>query len=148
MGASLASDRNTLRSVETLEHSARRVLIMQAVLTVALILLTFGYSLVSNGLEQGIPQGRVNAIGCLYGALLGMVNTMISKRSVARSSRAAMKSPQYAMLPVYMGLLNKLLIVGGGLAIGLVALGLEPIFVVSGYLITQLALIWVAAKAP
>ena len=110
-------------------------------------MLVFGYSLVSYGPSQGITQGLVNAAGCIYGALLGMVNTMLSKRSVARSSRVALKTPQYAMLPVYIGLLNKLLIVGGGLAIGLVALGLGPIFVVSGYLVTQLALIWVATKA-
>ena len=100
----------------------------------------------SSGISLGISHGLGNAAGCLFGALLGMVNTMLSKRSVARSSQAAIKTPQYAMLPVYMGLLNKLLIVGGGLAIGLVALGLEPIFVVSGYLVTQLALIWVATK--
>lgn len=146
MGASLASNRNTLHRSENLEHSARQILVLQAVLTGTLILLVLGYYLVSSGSLQGIPHGLGNAAGCLYGALLGMVNTMLSKRSVIRSSRAAIKTPQYAMLPVYMGLLNKLLIVGGGLAIGLVALGLEPIFVVSGYLVTQLALIWVAAK--
>lgn len=147
MGASLASDRNTLPSVDALEHSARRVLILQAVLTVILTMLAFGYALMSQGSSLGVTQGLVSAAGCIYGALLGMVNTMLSKRSVLRSSQAALKTPQYAMLPVYIGLLNKLLIVGGGLAIGLVALGLGPIFVVSGYLVTQLALIWVATKA-
>jgi len=143
----VVSDRNTPHSSENLEHSARQVLVLQAVLTGTLILLVLGYYLVSRGTSQGISHGLGSAAGCLYGALLGMVNTMISKRCVMRSSQAAIKTPQYAMLPVYTGLLNKLLIVGGGLAIGLVALGLEPIFVVSGYLVTQLALIWVAAKA-
>ena len=45
-----------------------------------------------------------------------------------------MKAPQYAMVPVYLGLLNKLLVVGGGLALGMVTLGLDPIYIVSGYL--------------
>lgn len=146
MGSSLASDRNTLRSDEPLEHAAKRALVLQACFTVLLVVLVYGYSIISSGHLQGLSQSTLSAISCVYGALLGMVNTMLSKRSVSRSTKAAMKTPQFAMLPVYMGLLNKLLIVGGGLAIGLVALGLEPIFVVSGYLVTQLALIWVAAK--
>jgi hypothetical protein len=134
------------REKETLEHSVRRVLILQSTLTVLLVLSVFAYGIATEGMQQGIYRTAANAIACGYGALLGIAATLLTRRSVNRSSEAAMRTPQFAMLPVYMGLLNKLLIVGGGLGIGLVTLGLAPIFVVSGFLVTQLALIWVAAR--
>ena len=43
------------------------------------------------------------------------------------------------MVPIFSGLLNKLVIVGGGIAFGLVALGLSPAYVVTSFLLVQLA---------
>ena len=117
---------------------------LQATLTAILACLVAIYSALSAAADQGFNQGAAIAIG--YGGLLGMLGTIISRRSAERSSRAATAAPQIAMVPVYTGLINKLLIVGGGLAFGLVVLGLGPIQVVSGYLVTQLALVWVAIK--
>jgi len=138
----LASNREN----ETLEQSARRVLVLQASLTALLALPVLAYGIATEGLQDGLYRAAANAIALCYGALLGMAGTALSKRSVSRSSEAALRTPQYAMLPVYTGLFNKLLIVGGGLAVGLISLGLSPIFVVSGFLVTQVALIWVAAR--
>ena len=144
----MASDTNTLEPKETLEQSARRVLVLQATLTLILAAGIFGYQVAAEGWQSGVDRSKAPLIAFLYGAILGMVGTVLSKRSVSRSSRAALKTPHYAMLPVYMGLLNKLLIVGGGLALGLVILGLEPIFIVSGFLASQMALVWVAMHQP
>jgi hypothetical protein len=126
----------------SLEFQARRVLVLQAVLGIFLVLLILvtGY-VVGN-------EGRMveNALAGMCGALLGMAGTVLSRRSASRSSRAAVDAPQYAMVPIYLGLLNKLLVVGGGLAIGMVALGFGPIYIVSGYAITQIAQVWVALR--
>ncbi len=134
------------RENETLEQSARRVLVLQATLIFLLAVPVLAYGLITKGAEQGVQGAMGNTLAFFYGGLLGMAGVIISRRSVSRSADAALRAPQYAMLPVYMGLLNKLLVVGGGLAFGLVTLGLAPILVVSGYLVTQCALIWVVAK--
>jgi len=144
----LASDPNTLEPNETLEQSARRVLVLQVSLTVLLAAGIVAFKVAADGWQLGIDRSKASVIAFLYGAILGMAGTMLSKRSVSRSSQAAVKTPHYAMLPVYMGLLNKLLIVGGGLALGLVTLGLEPIYIVSGFLASQIALVWFAIRRP
>lgn len=127
---------------DSLEHHARRVLILQAALAVLLVLMILVYGHVAG---KG-AQAMENALAGIFGVLLGMLGTLISRRSADRSGQAAMKAPQYALVPVYMGLLNKLLVVGGGLALGMVTLGFGPIYIVSGYLVSQLALIWVAVR--
>ncbi len=127
---------------DSLEHHARRVLALQAVLTALLVLLILGHGVITGGDDRATE----NALAGLYGALLGMAGTLLSRRSVDRSSDAALRAPQSAMVPIYLGLLNKLLVVGGGLALGMVALGFGPIYIVSGYIVTQLALLWAAAS--
>mgnify|MGYP001812882718 CR=1 FL=1 len=126
----------------SLEHQARRILAIQAVLATLFVLLILGFGIISGN----IGKAADNAFAGIFGALLGVAGTLLSKRSADRSGQAAAKTPQYAMLPIYLGLLNKLLVVGGGLAIGMVALGFGPIYIVSGYAITQLALLWAAAR--
>lgn len=135
------------RENETLEQSARRILVLQAILAMLVIASVIAYRLVIDGLQQGFSQGLINGMGIGYGAILGMTGTLISKRSADRSSQAAIAAPGVGMAPVYMGLINKLLIVAGGLAFGLVILGLEPIYIASGYFVTQLAVVATAVKS-
>lgn len=125
----------------SLEHHARRILVLQAALAVLLVL-----PILAHGLLAGVmPQATENAIAGVYGALLGMAGTLIAGRSAARSAQAALKAPQHAMAPVYLGLLNRLLVVGGGLAVGMAALGLGPVYIAAGYLVSQSAFVWAAA---
>ena len=115
---------------------------LQAVLGVLLVLL-----ILAHGQYAGrAAQATENAFAGMFGVLLGMLGTLISRRSASRSARAALKAPQAAMAPVYLGMLNKLLVVGGGLAAGMVVLGLGPVYLVSGYLVSQFAFIWVAVR--
>lgn len=129
------------REHQTLEHSARQVLVWQAILTLLLAVLVTVYGVCVATAQSGLNPGALIAIG--YGGLLGMLATLIAKRSAERLSHAAIAAPQVAMVPVYTGLINKLLLVGGGLAFGLGVLRLGPIYVVSGYFVTQFA--WVLA---
>ncbi len=82
----------------------------------------------------------------LYGSVLAIASTILSARSVRRASNDVTGNSNAAMAPIFSGLLNKLLIVGGGIAIGLITLGLEPINVVSGYLVVQLVSVWGIVK--
>ena len=74
-----------------------------------------------------------------FGSMLGIGNTLLSARSVKRSSEAVLVAPNFAMMPVYAGLVNKLILVAGGIALGLIGLGLGPVFVVLGYLVGHVA---------
>lgn len=128
---------------DSLATSARHVLILQGslMLILAAIVLFYGMWQVSAG------SPVVDALASCFGVLLGMASTVLSRRSASRSATAALKTPQFAMLPVYMGLLNKLVIVGGGLAFGLIVLGLEPLYVVAGYVVSQVALVIVMIRS-
>ena len=87
-----------------------------------------------------------NLLACLYGSALALAATLLAARSVRRAARVAGRSATMAMLPIYSGLLNKLVIVGGGIGFGLVFLGLDPMFVVTGYIVAQLAPAWLLAR--
>ncbi len=126
----------------SLEHHARRILLLQAVLGVLLVLLILAHGRYADSAMQAME----NAFAGMYGVLLGMLGALISKRSATRSGRAALKAPQYALAPIYLGMLNKLLVVGGGLAAGMVALELGPVYIVTGYLVSQLAFIWMTVR--
>ena len=79
----------------------------------------------------------------IYGSVLAITGTILSARSIRRSARSSGSNADElgfsALIPIYSGLLNKLVIVGGGIAFGLIWLGLEPVFVISGYIVVQIA---------
>ncbi len=146
----MASNPDTLEQKETLEHTlesnVRRILILQLSLAMIVASVILVWWVAQQGWPSGWERAKGSILGLLYGALVGMVGTMLSKRAADRSSRAIVDAPRLAMLPVYLGLVNKLLIVGGGLAFGPIFFGLGPILVVSGYLVSQAAFVWVAVR--
>ena len=75
-----------------------------------------------------------------YGAMLALTGTILSARSVMRGfGQGSDQTGGFAMVSIYAGLLNKLVIVGGGIAFGLIYLGFQPIYVVTGYMVVQIA---------
>jgi len=136
-------------SERTFDRKVRRVLLLQtffACVTSALIGLYLIVAKPGDFVDVKELFDMLKASG--YGSLLGMGNTLLSARSVRRSGRAVIESPRLAMMPVYIGLLNKLILVGGGIALGLVVLGLKPPFVVAGYVVVQIAFFWANARTP
>ncbi|NKB76093.1 MAG: hypothetical protein GKR96_03365 [Gammaproteobacteria bacterium] len=127
---------------ERLGGSVKRILILQVTFAVITLAIIFGYFYSAEEGESVFDY--LKAVG--FGSLLGIGNTILSARSVQRSSRAVLVTPTLAMLPVYAGLLNKLVLIGGGVAFGLIALGLKPLFVVMGYFIVQAAFIIASIK--
>ncbi len=118
----------------TLERSIKGVLVSQCIAVVAVVVgIMLFYFL------QGDDAVAMKLKAAIYGSVLAIAGTILSARSVRRFSQAASKTGNSAMLPVFFGLLNKLVVVGGGIAFGLIVLGLEPILVVTGYLVVQTA---------
>ncbi len=75
-----------------------------------------------------------------YGAMLALTGTILSARSVMRGfGQGSDQTGGFAMVSIYAGLLNKLVIVGGGIAFGLIYLGFQPIYVVTGYMVVQIS---------
>ena len=130
-------------------QQVRRVLRWQFLFMIATQgLIVAGYSVAfTNAVDADTLWAALKATG--YGGLLGMLNTVLSARSVRKSSRAVIESPNRAraLLPVFAGLVNKLVIVGGGMAVGMIVAALMPLFVVIGYVVVQIAFVWASARS-
>lgn len=139
-----------------LKHSIRRVLVSQCIVSLLLLLgiLAFDGFFSEGFFGKGSAQDFFPLVTKLkasaYGAMLAITGTILSARSIRTKSikTESVKTEKgervselgaSALLPIYSGLLNKLVIVGGGIGFGLIALALEPIFVVSSYFIVQVA---------
>ena len=143
-------------SDESLEVSKKRILKLQ--ISFAIVLLVGGLifnivslSIAGESISMDLNDIHTKAflkslIGLGYGCLLGIGNTLISARSVLRASDAVLTSPKFAMAPVFSGLVNKLLMVGGGIAVGLIVFKLPPMMVVAGYLAVQIAFVWASVR--
>ncbi len=128
-------------------QQVRRVLRWQLLFMIATQgLMVAGYSVAfANAVDADTLWAALKATG--YGGLLGMLNTVLSARSVRKSSRAVIESPNRALLPVFAGLVNKLVIIGGGMAVGMIVAALMPLFVVIGYVVVQIAFVWASARS-
>ncbi|MEM7194129.1 MAG: hypothetical protein AAF402_04205 [Pseudomonadota bacterium] len=125
-------------SSETLEQNVNRVLVLQLVLTLSALLIVAGIGIIFSS-EGHVVVNRLCSIG--FGCGLAFVLTLISARSVRKSSETSYKSPELAMMPVYAGTVQKLLVAAAGMALGLVKLELEPAHLIIGFLLLHLAYI-------
>ena len=134
---------------DALESSIKRVLVIQGITTIAVLglIAIFDFlptvQLTAETVNSSVSFMVKLGSSC-YGSVLAIAGTILSARSVIRASRVAGDDSlgNDALVSVYSGLLNKLVIVGGGIAFGLIVLGLEPIHLVTGYLIVQLSTLW------
>ena len=134
--------------VVTLEQSIKRALYLQCIFSMVVLLGICAYDLVTaSDFNDSLSGSTTELLGKLraavYGSVLAIAGTILSARSIRRSARySAVDGNELsfsALVPIYSGLLNKLVIVGGGIAFGLVWLGLEPVYVVLGYIVVQVA---------
>ena len=129
---------------ERLDESIKRILILQVVFAGAALAIVAGFFFLK-GLNDARFHNQAQIVDYLkaisFGSVLGIGNTILSARSVKRSSRAVLATPSLAMLPVYAGLLNKLVLIGGGIAFGLIVFDLNPLFVFVGYFVVQIAFV-------
>ncbi len=120
---------------DSLHGSVIRVLKAQVAMTIVLLVGVLFWS---------SPHA---AIAAAYGAALGMVGTLISARSARRSSDNALERPEVALVPVYSGAVQKLLLVAAGVALGIVSLALYPLYLVIGLALVQLGYVAAAVVA-
>ena len=123
-------------------RSVRRVLTAQAAGTLLLLALVVLATALLQGADAAASLGLARAKAAAFGALLGIATTVVTARSVLHSSHAAAQHPHFGLLPIYAGLLLKLLLVAGGTFAGLVHLNLEPLYVVLGYITMQAGYFW------
>ncbi len=123
-------------------RSVRRVLTAQVLCTLLLLVLVMLATALLEGADAMATLGLARAKAAAFGALLGILTTVVTARSVLHSSRAAAQHPHFGLLPVYAGLLLKLLIVAGGAFAGLVLLRLGPLYVVLGYITMHAGYLW------
>jgi len=109
-----------------LRDGQRRVYTAQVVISALLLL---GTVLASESREKLYAV----ALGCV----LGLVHTFLSARSVQRASVALLQSKGLGMLPLYAGLVNKLVLVAGGIAVGGILLHGSLPFIVLGFVAMQ-----------
>ncbi len=130
-------------------RSVRRVLAAQVILALLLVVLVMLASalLSGSGPAAAMTLGLARAKAAAFGALLGILATVVTARSVVKSSRAVVKNPHLGMLPVYSGLLFKLLIVAGGAYAGLVYWAFGPLYVALGYITMQAGYLWAGTPA-
>jgi hypothetical protein len=78
------------------------------------------------------------AAAAAFGAGLSILGTVVSGRSVKRAARFDGRGLMLSMLPVYIGAVQKLLIVGVGIAAGLVVFELSALFLLAGLILGQM----------
>jgi hypothetical protein len=109
----------------SLGRTVARVIRIQVVL---------GLTLVIGAMIWSQPSAAL-AAGC--GTALGALGTMFSARSVTRASRKIGADSTPSVLPLYLGEIQKLLIIGAGVGFGLVVLDLDAMFLLVGLALSQ-----------
>ncbi len=127
---------------QTLRQGLKQVLVLQGIATVLLLLVVAIWQAVTAGFEDATLFSLVRGGfgSTFYGALLAMAGTILSFRSVMRGFGSGAGQTGWAALgSIYAGLLYKLVIIGGGIAFGLIHLEFQPVWVVTGYGMVQIA---------
>ena len=138
----MTADNSDSKQISSLARSVKAVLLLQCVASGALLVVTVIHNLFFTASDQ--PDIFADFIATAYGSFLAIVATVLNARSVRRASpggenKAVPGQAPVSLLPIFSGLLNKLVIVGGGIGFGLIVWDLNPIFVVLSYLVVQIA---------
>ena len=80
-----------------------------------------------------------NGIAGIWGVALGMIGTVLTGRSVKRSSDMIALNKKGSLTPSMSGTFAKLLLVGSGVVLGIVEFGFDPFFTVTGLAFAQFA---------
>ena len=110
---------------DSLSRCFKQVVIAQAGLLIV--------SAIFTGLFYGLYEG----ISIVFGAGLAMFNTILARRSILRSSELAYRQPDASMLPVFSGLIQRLIVFAGGFSAGVIILSLSPLPIVIGFALAQ-----------
>jgi ATP synthase protein I len=90
---------------------------------------------------QGVTQG----LAALYGAFTSIVLAFLLSRGVKRASEAALHDPKKSMMILYLGAVQRFVLLLVLFAIGLAVLKLDPLACLIGFGLAQLTYV-IAAK--
>ena len=85
-----------------------------------------------------LSVGSVAALSSLLGSVLALSNTWITQRSIQKSSELAYASPDMSMLPVFSGLIQRLVLFSAGMLVGILVFHLLPLYILTGFIVLQL----------
>jgi ATP synthase protein I len=117
-----------IKAEPELANTARGVISKQLVACV-LIALSF------------LLQGQWHALSALYGGLISISTALLLSRGVARASKAAATDPQKSMAILYVGAVQRFLLVLGFFALGLAIFKLDPLAVTVSFGVTQVTFV-------
>ncbi len=117
-----------------LNRAVRQILLIQGV-AASIALMAF---LAHSALGESDNVVAVLIAAC-YGSMLALIGTMISARSARRSSDFLATSSNMAMVPIFSGLVLKLVIMGGGIGLGLALLGLDAIPLLVAFAVVKMS---------
>jgi hypothetical protein len=78
-----------------------------------------------------------HGLATAFGAGLAIFNTILARRSIQRASALAYTQPEVVMLPVFSGLVQRLIVFVAGFSAGVLFWGLLPLPLLAGYALTQ-----------
>lgn len=82
-------------------------------------------------------QGQWQALSAFYGGLISVSTALLLSRGVARASKAAATDPQKSMAILYIGAVQRFVLVLGFFALGLAVFKLDPLAVIVCFGVTQ-----------
>ena len=92
-----------------------------------------------------VLQGMMQGLAALYGALSSIVLVFLLSRGVKRASEVALHDPKKSMMILYLGAVQRFILLLVLFALGLAVLKLDPLACLIGFGLAQLTYV-IAAK--
>jgi hypothetical protein len=102
--------------------------------------------MLAGSLFAGVVMSWHHGAALAFGASLAIFNTILSRRSILRASDLAYTQPEVGMLPIFSGLIQRLLVFAGGFVSGILLWGLLPLPLMIGFALAQAG--YLACRAP
>lgn len=118
---------------KTLTGKARRVVVVQLLMTMCVAAAFFGFNTEVGGAETGL----LKALSAGYGGLSSVVLALISIGGFKRANAVALSDPKQSMMILYIGAVVRFAAVIVLLGIGLGVLKLDALAVFAGFALAQ-----------
>ncbi|MCK5698156.1 MAG: ATP synthase subunit I [Gammaproteobacteria bacterium] len=116
-------------AIVVMRRVVRRLLIVQMLLTVMIAFLSFIF-------------GNINTmLATLYGGSITLVATLLMAWRISRAGEVAYNDKQQGYIEIYIGAMQKFILISVLMAIGMGYLKLPPFAILMGFAITQLSFI-------
>lgn len=112
-------------AAEILRRAVRRLVLVQVLLVVAV------------GVGFLTTKGVADLWAVLYGGAIALFNTLFSAYRLQRATDAATDSVKRGMIELYVGAITRFVATPTLVALGIIALALNPVGIIAGFAIAQ-----------